>query len=101
MDNIILHVKNWKQIYSEFIEKAFSVIPTENIWDISIGSFRINADYLKRMKKIKTTSDILHYPFDRFGSLNMYPEKKSAEIISFIMGEVAKFISPSKLFPSQ
>ena len=97
----ILHVKNWKQIYSEFIEKAFSVIPTENIWDISIGSFRINADYLKRMKKIKTTSDILHYPFDRFGSLNMYPEKKSAEIISFIMDKVAKYISPSKLFPSQ
>ncbi|MBK9499614.1 MAG: radical SAM protein [Leptospiraceae bacterium] len=97
----ILHVKNWKQIYSEFIEKAFSTIPIENIWDISIGSFRINADYLKRMKKIKTTSDILHYPFDRFGSLNMYPEKKSAEIISFIMDKVAKYISPSKLFPSQ
>ncbi|MBP9165470.1 MAG: DNA photolyase [Leptospiraceae bacterium] len=97
----ILHVKNWKQIYSEFIEKAFSTIPIENIWDISIGSFRINADYLKKMKKMKTTSDILHYPFDRFGSLNMYPEKKSAEIISFIMDKVAKYISPSKLFPSQ
>lgn len=50
---------------------------------------------------MKTTSDILHYPFDRFGSLNMYPEKKSAEIISFIMDKVAKYISPSKLFPSQ
>ncbi len=96
----ILHVKNWKQIYKEFIDKTFSMIQAEKIWDISIGTFRINADYLKKMKKMRTNSDILYYPFLREGSLSVYPEKKSGEILEFMIDKVADYVSREKLFPN-
>ena len=96
----ILHIKNWKEIYNKFIEKTFSSISCEKIWDISIGTFRINADYLKKMKKFRTNSDILHYPFERRGSLSVYPEAKSKEILSYNLELITNHVKREKIFPN-
>lgn len=96
----VLHVKNWKQIYAEFIDKFFSEIDSDKIWDISLGTFRINADYLKKMKKMRTNSDILYYPFEREKNLSVYPEKKSKEILDLMINKITNFMPSSKVFPN-
>ena len=94
----ILHVKNWKEIYGNFVDFAFTRISAEKIFDISLGTFRINADYLKKMKKLRPDSDILYYPFDRSGQLSIYPEGKVIEIMEFMTNRITKFYERDKVF---
>lgn len=96
----VLHVKNWKEIYKNLVEKTFSYIDSEKVFDISIGTFRINADYLKRMKKFRTDSEILYYPFERKGNLSVYPETKVREITDFMITQISQYYPLSKIFPT-
>lgn len=96
----ILHVKNWKEIYGNFVDLIFSKISAEKVFDISLGTFRINADYLKKMKKLRPDSDILYYPFDRSGQLSTYSEGKVREIIEFMTNRIAKFYHKDKIYPT-
>ncbi len=96
----VLHVKDWRKIYTELVEKTFSIVDANQIFDISIGTFRINADYLKKMKKLRSNSDILHYPFERKEKLSVYPETKTNEIIEFMINQISKYYNKDKIFPT-
>lgn len=96
----ILHVPDWKEIYISFINSVFSDLSESSIYDISLGSFRINADYLKKIKKIRTDSKLLHYPFEREQNLNVYKKEKSLELTETISNEIQKFIPKEKIFIS-
>jgi spore photoproduct lyase len=96
----ILHVKGWKEIYGNLVSKIFSVISPDKIFDISIGSFRINADYLKKIKKIRFNSDIIYYPFERSGRLSVYPENKVKEILEYMVSQIAEFYDKNRIYPT-
>ncbi len=96
----ILHVNNWKEIYSNFVDLVFSQISSEKIYDISLGTFRINADYLKKMKRLRTDSDILYYPFERSEQLKVYPESKVKEMIEFVTDKISQFYQKEKIYPT-
>ncbi|HMV40985.1 MAG TPA: DNA photolyase [Leptospiraceae bacterium] len=96
----ILHLENWKEIYKSFIQKTFSELKESKIYDISLGSFRINADYLKKMKKMRTNSKLLYYPFERQQNLSAYKKEKAQEMISFVASEIETFINKERIFIS-
>lgn len=75
-----------KNIYAEMINEIFSNISKKDIFDISVGSFRISKEYIKRIKKNRPTSEILHYPFICEDGVYRYDENFE----SFVWEEIYK-----------
>ena len=89
----ILRVENWKSIYTTFFEDLFKRLPAQKIRDLSLGVFRMNPDYFKRIKKQRTDSDILYYPFESSSSFVSYPVEERREMISFLKDELSRHVS--------
>jgi len=58
-DPIILF-DGWFQIYKNFFQLVFSEIDPKKIRDITVGVFRMNKDFFKRVKKRETTSPLYY-----------------------------------------
>ena len=58
-DPIILF-DGWFQIYRNFFQLVFSEIDPKKIRDITVGVFRMNKDFFKRVKKRETTSPLYY-----------------------------------------
>jgi spore photoproduct lyase len=94
----VLHISGWREIYSQFIEEIFQDLQPQAIHDLSLGTFRINADYLKKIRKIRTDSKIIFYPYKKNGSAFEYPEQVKKEMINFITNLLTKYISKEKIY---
>jgi spore photoproduct lyase len=96
----ILAVSNWKELYQGLLETIFEKISFDKIADLSLGTFRINKDFLKRMKKIRTDSDILFYPFEIQDNIAAYPKNKKEEMIHFLKEKILTRLDENKIFIS-
>lgn len=94
----VLFVKNWKTLYSEMIQAVFSHKELRKVHDITLGSFRMNAEYLKKIKNSRADSDILFYPFQRNNSILEYKTQHKEEIKNFLLKELTQFIPQEKIF---
>jgi len=75
----IIKTKNFKDIYSNFIDK----LKKENLTNLitQIGAFRMNKDFLKKLRKIHK-SEVTYYPYIIQNNEARYKDEK--EIINFV-----------------
>jgi len=96
-DPMIL-VESYRKIYSEMIEMVFNKISPEKIHDVSVGVFRMNAEYLKRIKKQRNGPDILFYPFETKEGAASYAEGDSREAVEFVRNVLLAHLPKEKIF---
>jgi spore photoproduct lyase len=94
----LLHIENWRDHYRACIEQTFSSIPAEKIHDVSIGLFRIPRDYLKTMRKQRTDSALLHYPFKGKNGVFTYPQEIGRQLVEQVVELVQSYIPKEKIF---
>lgn len=94
----IINIASFEKEYKEMIDYTFSNIDSNKILDISIGTFRISKEYLKRMRKNRKNSVILNYPFTCKDFVYSYDEKRANFMINFVKNEILKYISEEKIF---
>ncbi len=94
----LIYAKGWRGFYKEMIEKVFSEVPAEKILDISIGVFRVSKDYLMRMKKQRSDSVILNYPFKSVDGVCSYDKKLAQDMVCYIYDLVKKYIAEDKIY---
>jgi spore photoproduct lyase len=94
----ILYVKNWKNIYSNLISKIVENPELKNISDITFGVFRINSEYLKKIKKMRVDSKIIYHPYKKYGSVETYKKEIQLRIEDYILNELLKFFPKEKIF---
>lgn len=82
--------KQFKEIYLSFFEKIFSEIHPNSVNSISIGTFRMNNDFLKRIRKNGNTSDIYYYQYEIKNKTATYPQTIKKEMIMFVKKELLK-----------
>ena len=78
-------------------KKVFDKIPASNIFDVSIGTFRISSDYLKSMRR-KRNCAITTYPYENINGICSYDAKKSGEMISFAESELSQYVSKNIIY---
>ena len=93
----VLKIRNWEQVYQSFFDDVFKHLPADKIRDVSLGVFRMNSDYFKRMKKQRTDSDILHYPFENIQSLVSYPIEERLEIVEVLKNKLMDYLPAEKI----
>ena len=94
----ILYISDFEAIYKEFITSIFQQIPYEQLFDVSIGVFRVSNDYLKRMRKQRLTSAVIQYPYEQTNGVSHYGHKKSNAMINYVKHLICNYISEEKIF---
>jgi hypothetical protein len=66
--------------------------------EITFGVFRINSEYLKKMKKMRPESKLLYYPYKRIGKIDTYSSDVENKIKDYIFKEINQFLPIEKIF---
>jgi spore photoproduct lyase len=78
----IIKVDNFENVYKDFIEYLKSEIELKNI-NIEIGAFRMNKDFLKRLRKIHL-SEVTWYPYEIKDNEARYKDENN--LINYVKG---------------
>ena len=93
----VLRIDGWEATYKEFFREVFSALPARSIRDVSLGVFRMNAAFFKRIRNQRSDSDILYYPFESKSSLVSYPEGERREMLGYLEEELAAYLPKEKI----
>lgn len=95
-DPMIYH-GGWKNNYSTLVENIFSKISKDDLYDVSIGVFRISTEYLKIMRKKRPDSAIVQYPYITEQGVSHYGNL-SEEMVHYLEELLLKYLPEEKIF---
>lgn len=95
-DPMIFH-SGWKETYSTLVDLIFSTISADILYDVSIGVFRISADYLKNMRKNRPDSAIVQYPYITEKGVSHYGTL-SEEMVHYLQNLLLGYLPAEKIF---
>jgi spore photoproduct lyase len=93
----IIYCSEWQEIYKEFIEQVFSEIPSELIRDITVGPFRMNNTYFKKVANLRTDSDLIHFPYTKQNDLISYSPSQAKEIHTSIVEKLITYLPKERI----
>lgn len=94
----LIYVKEFQAVYERFISYVFQRIPYNQLFDVSIGVFRVSNDYLKRMRKQRIDSAIIQYPYEQTNGVSHYGHVKSNEMIRYVRQLISNYMPADKIF---
>lgn len=94
----MLYLPDWKRQYAEMLEQVQSAVDLRNVVDVSVGTFRISQDYLKKMRKQEPDSAVVWFPFQKEDGFYQYPRELMEQMESFLTERLAETIPREKIF---
>lgn len=94
----MIYVKDYENVYGEFINELKDNIDLTRVTDFSIGTFRISEEYLKRMRKVMPDSEIAWFPYEIKDGYAQYPEEIDKGMQSFMKNELMKITREEKIW---
>lgn len=94
----MIYLPEWKRHYGEMLEQVYNTVDLNKIVDVSVGSFRISQDYLKKMRKQEPDSAVVWFPFQRENGFYHYPDTLMEEMEGFLVEQLEKKIAGEKIF---
>lgn len=94
----MIYLPGWEQYYGEMEEQVFAVIDPEKIVDVSVGTFRISQDYLKKMRRQEPDCEVVWFPFQNENGYYHYPQELMEEMEHFLEDRLTKRIPKEKIF---
>lgn len=83
IDPVIYH-KDYLEHYQRLITQLSSLFDNKQIFGISVGTFRMNTQYLSNIRKQRPESELLWYPFERKNGHAFYQESIRSTILESI-----------------
>lgn len=96
----VLYVEGWREYYPRMIREIFSRIPAEQVSEVSFGVFRMNPDYLKKIRALRPDTPHLHreYHSDRKEGLSSYSPAIISEIRAVMEDEISRYLPDDRVF---
>ncbi|MDR1832982.1 MAG: radical SAM protein [Fusobacteriaceae bacterium] len=94
----LLAVPDFEKLYGELIEEIFSVVKGDELLDVSVGTFRISGEYLKRLRKNRPDCALTRYPFTLRDGVYSYPPEKSAAMLGFVRGKLLHYVRETQIY---
>lgn len=94
----MIYLPGWKRHYEDMLEQVCSAIDLRKVVDVSIGTFRISQDYLKRMRKQEPDSAVVWFPFQKEKGLCHYPDELMEQMEYFLAERLAGHIPEERIF---
>ena len=93
----LLWVPDWEQHYGGLIEQVEKQIPLHRFRDITLGVFRMNKSYLKRIRGQRSDTDLLYHDFETTGDVVTYSKNKRDEMTSFMKQQLSGKTEPENI----
>ncbi|MBR5974176.1 MAG: radical SAM protein [Clostridiales bacterium] len=94
----VIYTKNWKDLYSSMFLEVIKYIDGHQLKDVSIGSFRISAEYIKKLRSDFPASEICQFPYENRGGYMQYPQELQNEMEKHVFTLLQSFISEDKIY---
>ncbi len=94
----MIYVRDWRSEYESFVEQVAETVDMEQLYDVSVGSFRISQDYLKKMRRVLPESAVVQFPFENTGGFYHYPTALMNEMEKFLTEKLEQFVPGRKIF---
>lgn len=95
-DPMIYHT-GWRESYKSIVKSTFNVVSGADLYDVSIGVFRISAEYLKNMRKKRPDSAIVQFPYITENGVSHYGTL-SEEMIHYLRDLLLDYVPEDKIF---
>ena len=93
----VLFVNGWEEIYGRFIDMVFQEIKGEQLLDVTVGVFRMNKDYFKRIKKRETRSDLFYSDYALESNTVTVPINQRRQALSHLKNRIANHIPINRI----
>lgn len=94
----MIYCPNWKGYYEDMLTAVFNEINPEKIADVSVGSFRVSQDYLKKMRKNQPYSSVVQFPYENDKGIYHYPKDLMEEMETYMIMRLKAEIPEEKIF---
>ena len=94
----IIKFPDHETAYKELVDEVSDVIDLERLTDVSVGTFRISADYLNKMRKAYPDSAVAWYPYVIQDGVAQYDPETDRAMQEYVIGLLEKHIGREKIF---
>ncbi len=94
----VIYCGDWKMHYKNMLTTVLDEVNPEKIVDVSVGSFRVSQDYLKKMRKNQPYSSVVQFPYENEKGVYHYPKELMEEMEMYMVTELTKQIPEEKIF---
>jgi len=95
-DPMIFHA-DWEGNYRALVKEIFQTIRPEDLYDVSIGVFRISTEYLKNMRKKRPDSAIVQFPYITENGVSHYGAL-SQKMVQYLKELLLPHLPAEKIF---
>ena len=93
----VMYVDDWAEIYLEFFSNVFHTINGKKLYDITLGTFRMNKDYFNRIRSRNPKSDIFYSKYiTEENTVALQKNTRNAMMIK-LKNELTNYVSPDKI----
>ncbi len=94
----VIYLSGWQKYYDEMLDDVFRVIEMDRLADVSVGTFRISQDYLKKMRKQQPYSAVVQFPYENTGGVYRYPGGLAEEMERFLTDRLHAYVPAERIF---
>lgn len=94
----VLYLPEWQGYYEEMLNEVFCTVDMERLVDVSVGTFRISKDYLKKMRKQEPDSQAVWFPYELENGFYQYPDGLMKEMEQYLVGRLKEQMPGEKIF---
>ena len=94
----MIYCQNWREHYDAMMTMVEEKIDLTKLVDVSVGSFRISQDYLKRMRRNALTSQIVQFPYQNINGVYQYPKEILEEMEQYMTERLMQHLLEDKIF---
>lgn len=94
----MIYCPDWEKEYHEMLELVTKEVPMDQIFDVSVGSFRVSQDYLKKMRKNEPYSAVVQFPFQNDGGVYHYGKELTEQMERFLIRQLLEYVPEERIF---
>ncbi len=94
----VLYCPDWKMHYESMLSCVFAEIDAGKLLDVSVGTFRVSQDYLKKMRKNEPDSAVVQFPYQNTDGVYQYPKVLAEEMEQFLTEQLKKKVPVENIF---
>jgi spore photoproduct lyase len=94
----MIYCPDWRTEYERMMNQVEETIDLKRLYDVSVGSFRISQDYLKKLRREMSGSAVVQFPFENEGGVYRYPRRLMEEMENMVVKRLEKSLPAEKIF---
>lgn len=92
----VIYNEEFHELYPPLIDKLFSTIDADKLFQLTLGSFRMSSTHLKKIKKLRR-SDIAFYPYEVKDNIVSYGKTIEQDILHVMINKATEYIDKERI----